>query len=115
MHEYHIVERIVKDVVEAAKKNNAVRVTKVNLAVGELSALVESSARLYFDQISKGTCSEGAELVLNPIKTKLKCKSCDILFERKEKEFTCPKCGQPAAPSQLSSELYIVNIEVEKK
>lgn len=114
MHEYHIVEGIVRQVVEAAKKNNAVRVTRVNLAMGESSGMEESSVRMYFDQISKGTTAEGAELTVSQIKTNLKCENCDMIFERKQKEFACPKCGRPAAPPQPNSEFYIVNIEVEK-
>ena len=69
MHEYHIVEGIVKQAAKTARDNGASRVTKVTLAVGPFSGLEESSVRLYFDSISEGTPAEGAELVINPTET----------------------------------------------
>jgi|GEM_PF-396337 len=89
MHEYHIVESIVRQVVETAKKNNAARVSKVNLALSEFSDLEESSIRLYFEQISEGTCAEGAAVAIKTVKS--------------------------GRPPSFAPKLYIVDIEVEKK
>jgi hydrogenase nickel incorporation protein HypA/HybF len=67
MHEYHIVENVVKQATGVADERGASRITRVRLAVGELSGLEESSIRLYFDEISKGTLAEGAELIVSPV------------------------------------------------
>lgn len=69
MHEYHIVEKIVNQAAEKAKSEGASRVTKITLALGELSGFAESSVRLYFETISEGTAAEGAELIINPIRS----------------------------------------------
>ena len=60
MHEYHIVESIVKAVREKAEKENASRVTLVRLALGDRAGLEESSIKLYFETISQGTLLEAA-------------------------------------------------------
>lgn len=113
MHEYHAVENVVKQAAEAARKNGALSVTRVALVVGELSGFEESSVRLYFENISKGTAAENAELVIHPVRAKLKCRKCGELFERREKVFECPKCGGMGSPTETGKEFYIKNVEIE--
>ena len=113
MHEYHIVEGIVKQVIEKAKTNNASRVTKIKLAVGELSGLEESSIKLYFDDLSKSTMIEDADLIINTVYVQLKCKKCNKMFELKGKNFNCPDCGNLGTATDIGKELYIEDIEVE--
>ena len=113
MHEYHIIENVVKQAVEAAGKSGASGITRVELAVGELSGLEESSIRLYFDDLSKGTLAEKAELVIKPVRAKLRCKSCDTVFTRGEDGFNCPDCGSSSVKAESGKEFYIENIEIE--
>lgn len=67
MHEYHIVEGIVKQVIDAAKYNHASKVTRVRLVMDELSGFDASSLRLYFENISSGTLAEGAQLIVKTV------------------------------------------------
>lgn len=85
MHEYHIVEGIVKQILEKAKTLNASKIIRATLMLGELSGLKEEPIRMYFEILSKGTMLEGAELVIKP---------------------AGPKPGK---------EFYIDNIEIETK
>lgn len=86
MHEYHMVEGLITQAVEAAKKKGAIKITKVVLVVGEKSGIDPDSVRLYFSQASQSTIAESAELVIN-------------------------KVG--AYSGQNGREFYIENIEVE--
>lgn len=113
MHEYHIVESIVKEAIASAKKSNALKVTKIVLVRGELSGLEESSLRMYFEELSKGTLLEGALIEFKTSAAKLKCKDCGELFERKEKEFSCPKCCAMNLVTESGKEFYIASMEIE--
>jgi len=62
MHEYHAVESAFKHIIEKAKANNAARITKVKLVVGEDLGFADSSIRLYFETLSEKTIAAGAEL-----------------------------------------------------
>ena len=66
MHEYHIVEGVVKQMLEKAKASNASRVTRVTLVMSEMSGFKEAPVRSYFENFSKGTLLEGAELIIKP-------------------------------------------------
>ena len=111
MHEYHIVEGIVKQALEAARANGALKVTSITLRVGELSGLEEDSIRLYFEDLSRGTILESAEIVVNTVRAKLKCKGCATIFVRENKEFKCPKCGSEDLTRESGKELYIEDIK----
>jgi len=80
VHEYHIVEKIVNQASEKAKSEGASRITRINLALGELSGFAEGSIRLYFDTISAGTPAEGAELLIKsaPSKKELYIESIEV-------------------------------------
>jgi hydrogenase nickel incorporation protein HypA/HybF len=113
MHEYHIVDNIVKQVLEKAAAAKAKKVTKVVLVMGERSGLAESSVRLYFSQLVEGNILEGAELVINKIGAQLECKSCAITFPCQKSNLNCPKCGAQGVPTEKGKEFYIDSIEIE--
>lgn len=64
MHEYHMVEEIINQIINKAKQNAADKITKVSLVIGKLSGVEESSVRLYFESIVKGTNLENSQLII---------------------------------------------------
>ena len=115
MHEYHVVEGIVKQAIQAARMNNALRVIKIMLSIGGFSGFEEGSVRLYFEDLSKGTIVEGAKLVAKAVKAELRCEKCSTVFEYTRGEFNCPQCGSLAVPTENSKKIYIETIEIEKR
>lgn len=113
MHEFPVTEQIVKISAEKAKENNARRVTRITLVVGEYSGFIGESIQMYFDVISKGTLCEGAILEMENIKAKWRCPVCNIDYSRKPLSFACPECGQDGVPTSIGKEFYVKNIEVE--
>ena len=113
MHEYHIMETIVKTAKEAAEKAGATKVTRVSLVVGKLTGFEEGSIRLYFETLSKGTPLEGARLAIRYVEPKLKCETCQSCFDYQAQIFLCPVCGRPGSPTGIGKEFYIEDIEIE--
>ncbi len=113
MHELHVVQGIINQAIEKAKANKAAKITKIVLVVGELLGFDEGSIRLYFDDLSKGTLLEGAELTVKPVMAKFKCKECDQLFERRKGEFSCPKCCSLNLLTESGKEFFIDSMEIE--
>lgn len=68
MHEHHIVEGLVSEIIKKAGAMNASRVMKVTLVMGPYCGYQESSVRLYFESLSAGTILQGAELIVKPVK-----------------------------------------------
>lgn len=113
MHEYHIVQQIVKQAIETAKINHASKITKINLVMQEPCSLDGSSLQLYFADICRNTIAQEAELNLKNVPAKLKCQGCAREFEVSIKEFSCPECGGLGVLLRENQGLSIENIEIE--
>jgi hydrogenase nickel incorporation protein HypA/HybF len=64
MHEYHAVERLVRQAVEAARKNKAARITGVTVVVGKDSGIDPEIVRVHFPQAAAGTIAASATLAV---------------------------------------------------
>ena len=113
MHEYPVAEKILKIALTTANENKASKITKISLVVGDLSGFIGESIQMYFEIISKGTKAENAQIIIKPVRAKLKCSSCGKYFERKGYSFECPECGGKGEISDIGKEFYIENIEIE--
>ncbi len=113
MHELSLTQRIVKIVCDEAKKENAVRVVKVMLAVGEDSGIVPECVQTYFDLLAENTVAQGAKIKANIIRSTLYCESCKKEFERARFSFSCPECGAEGTPTNKGNACYVESIELE--
>lgn len=113
MHELSLTEGMVCMVCDAAKKENAKRVLKVTLAVGEDSGIVPACVNTYYDLLAAGTVAEGAAIEASVIRSTLFCEGCKEEFERARFSFACPACGAEGVPTQKGSACYIESIELE--
>ena len=64
MHETHLIEPVIKGILEHAKKESAKSVTKVHLKVGFLTGVKEGSFKETFRMLAQGTILENALLEL---------------------------------------------------
>jgi hydrogenase nickel incorporation protein HypA/HybF len=64
MHETHLIEPIIKGILEHAKKESAKTVTKVHLKVGFLTGVKEESFKETFRVLAQGTMLENSRLEL---------------------------------------------------
>jgi len=112
MHELPITEQIIKIAEEHGQKARASKIEQIKIVVGERSGYIGESIRMYFDIISEGTMCEGAELVIETVRPKLKCPGCGALFERKPMSFACHECGTDGEPTEIGREFYIDSITV---
>lgn len=113
MHEYGITLQIIKMAENAAKEQDANRITDISIVVGELSGFIGDSIKLYFDIISKDTLAEGAVLNIKYIPPMRHCISCEIDFKKTKPSFECPICGSIGVPTDIGKEFYLESIEVE--
>jgi hydrogenase nickel incorporation protein HypA/HybF len=112
MHEYPITQRIIEIAWEYAKENQAEEIKVIHLVVGDYCGYVASSIELYFGLIAEGTPCEHAELHIERVIPKLRCKSCGELFVRKPFHFECPICNSDGEPTQIGQEFFIKSIEI---
>jgi hydrogenase nickel incorporation protein HypA/HybF len=113
MHEYLVTKEIIRIATDAALRENAPKVKKIALVVGELSGYASECIQMYFNEIAKGTPCEGGLLDIKRVRPQLKCNLCGTEFDMSPLSFKCPTCGGDAHPTDKGNEFYVEYIEAE--
>lgn len=112
MHELALARSLTEMVDDYAIQQNVERVKKINVRLGELSAMTRA---LYFcfGSVSEGTSCEGAKLDIDVVPLTVFCNTCD---ENKTPtgrySFRCPDCGMPTPNVVTGREMQLVSIEL---
>ncbi len=77
MHEFAFAYNIFKIAETTALKYNAKRISEVYLEVGELTLIVPELLKQSFKMATHGSIAEGAELVIEIVPGKIKCRECE--------------------------------------
>jgi hydrogenase nickel incorporation protein HypA/HybF len=113
MHEMGIAMQIVEIATASIPTDiKNVRVAKVNLKVGKLTAVVPESLRFCFKIVSQDTALHDAELNIEEVPIAIKCSDCSNEWTISEPAFTCPKCNSGSVKVISGRELDINSIEI---
>ncbi len=66
MHELHLMQQLLDDLLTMGKKANAKKITKIYLRMGSFTEINPEVLRFFFKEKSKGTILEEAELDIEP-------------------------------------------------
>jgi hydrogenase nickel incorporation protein HypA/HybF len=70
MHEMHLLKDLLADVLKAGEENKAKKITKVYIKMGEYTEINPEILTFFFDEHSKGTIAEGAEVEITKSPTR---------------------------------------------
>lgn len=103
-HEMSVAEGVAKAVLRGAQRENATRVVKINLEIGELTFLNAEQVAFWLAELLKDTIAEGAEIEYENLPAKVRCQKCgyegpmavreDPLFHTALPVFACPACKE---------------------
>jgi hydrogenase nickel incorporation protein HypA/HybF len=113
MHELGVTESIATICLRHAQGNNASRVIKVNVKLGELTGIVDHYVAFYWDMVTKDTIAQGAELNFIKVPVVSHCPDCDDDFKVVEYDLTCPRCGKAENELVSGREFLVESIEIE--
>ena len=113
MHEMGLVQNIFDIVLKTAEQNGISKVLRINIRAGQMRAIVPEQLQFCFEILSKESpIVEGAELVIETLPVKGKCKSCMHEFSVEDYSFVCPECAHEDIDVLQGMELLVSNIEV---
>ncbi len=112
MHEYSLVESLVRRVEEEARRRGATRVHSLKVSVGELAGVDPELFRTAYETFREGTICADAALELLTYPAAWSCPGCGAPIERGA-VLTCAACGVPARPSERSEALLLESIDLE--
>ena len=111
MHELSIAEAVV-DI--ALRHANGRRVHKVELKVGQLRQVVPSALEFAFELLSNGTPLEGAEVSIESIPARGRCRGCGIETTMTTFPLQCEGCGGMDLELLAGEELLVDALELEE-
>jgi hydrogenase nickel incorporation protein HypA/HybF len=110
MHELSITRSVVAIVSERAV---GMRVTRVRLEIGLLSAIMPDAVRFCFGVCTADTPLAGAQLDIDEIPGRGRCNDCGTEMDLAAPVGRCPRCGTASLRLIAGQELNIKEMEVE--
>ncbi|MDL2346786.1 hydrogenase maturation nickel metallochaperone HypA [Campylobacter hyointestinalis] len=113
MHELAIVQDLFKLCETNAMKNNARKVTRVEVQIGRLSGVEPHYLESAFDAFKINTICNDAKLIVSTQDVIVKCGDCGFEGVLLENSFLCPKCGANKLDVVAGEDMYLMRLEME--
>jgi|SRR5690349_5947487 len=111
MHELSIAQAVVA---VASRHAAGRRVSRVELKVGHLRQVVPSALQFSFELVTSGTPLEGAELVIEDVAARGRCRECGAETELREFPFQCARCSGLDLEIEAGEELLVDALELDQ-
>lgn len=112
MHEMGLAQNIFDIVLRTAEQNGVGKILRINIRAGQLRGIVPEQLQFCFGFVAKESeVVDGAQLVIETVPIKGKCKSCQHEFDVEEYRFVCPECEHEDIDILQGMELLVSNIE----
>lgn len=113
MHEFGIIEGVMRVVSQSAEQAQAEKVISVKLKVGEMTEVVEESLQFAYGILSEGTLMEGSTLEVEVVSPRSRCLDCACEFDHDRYHLRCPACDSRDTVLLQGRELEIASIEID--
>ena len=116
MHELGIMTGVMDAVCESARANNALRVTRVDMSIGEMTEAIQDALDFAFEalrDLPEYELCKDAQLNITMVRCKSHCLECDSEYVHDRFHMLCPNCGSFATEMVAGKELQIDSIEVD--
>jgi hydrogenase nickel incorporation protein HypA/HybF len=111
MHETAIVSGLMRILEQQAQAHGVNHIQRITLKVGRLRAVEPQQLRLCFEMFAEGSIADGAELVIDAVPVRARCKTCGTFFDVPRYRFVCPGCNAGDVDIVGGQELYIDSFE----
>lgn len=111
MHEISVAQSMMDVVAESARQRNIRQVRRINLIIGEWSAISPEALTTCFEMVAQesGELFAGAQLVIRQALATGECLTCGERFPADITGLSCPDCGGAArliAGTELAVDSY---------
>jgi hydrogenase nickel incorporation protein HypA/HybF len=115
MHEYSLVEGVVKQLKASAEENGIKQISRVALVVGKMTMVVPDSLQFAFEVFrqQEPLIKDDAVLEIREEPVIGECRDCQHRYEIDDYEFICPSCSGVNIKLVGGRELYIDYYEGE--
>lgn len=113
MHEVSLCQSIVDLVVQCARREGFTRVTRITLDIGAAAAVEIDALRFCFPMIAETTLARDAEMCIETIPLRARCRSCGGEYAPENLAAPCPACGVYGPEFLAGRELRVRSFDAE--
>lgn len=113
MHELSVCQGLLKQVSQIAVEHNASTVEKIYLQIGPLAGVEPELLQAAFPIARINTLAEQAEMFIQSMPVRVRCKTCHEVGEAKLNNLTCAACGDWKTELLSGDELLIERVEMQ--
>jgi hydrogenase nickel incorporation protein HypA/HybF len=113
VHELALSQSIVDAVLLRAQQEGMHSVTRVVLELGTAAGVERAALSFCFDAVTRATAAEGADLEIETVPLRGRCRACHREFEPAGLISPCPSCGAYAPIFTAGRELRVKSFEGE--
>lgn len=113
MHELSVCQGLLKQVSQIAAEHNASAVEKIYLQIGPLAGVEPELLQAAFPIARINTLAEQAEMLIQFMPVRVRCKTCNEVSEAKLNNLTCSACGDWQTELLSGDELLIERVEMQ--
>ncbi len=111
MHEFSIMQNLLKIIEKEAKANSLSKVNGITVKIGKLRQVVPEFIEFAFATIAKDTIADGAKLNIESIPITIHCEKCNKDYPVIEDTYTCPDCDSLDIKVITGKEIILASIE----
>jgi len=113
MHEMSMAVGIIETVLQAANDSGARRVSRIELAVGQLRLVVPEAMEMAWQAVSEGTIAAGSEIAMTETPIEARCNQCGQVFSPEIDNYLCPGCGKADVEITAGNDIMLTSISCE--
>jgi len=125
MHELSASQAIARIVLHKAKEQQAVKVLRIDIAIGRLSFLSPEQVVFWVKTSLEGTLADEAKVHIERVEPKISCRACgyrgtlemedDPLYHILLPSFCCPECRSGEIGIEKGRECVVKRIEIQQE
>lgn len=113
MHEFSVCSALLSQVEAIAAEHDAVAVKAISLRIGPLSGVEHHLLDQAFSVARIGTLAENAELVVEALPVRVRCRQCGAESEVSVNRLICGTCGDFRTSLVSGDELLLNSVELD--
>ena len=112
MRQLQAIQSVLAKALRMARESNR-RVRNLQLVLGEISEVEPASIQKRWEELSKDTPAERAQLHFRSIKAEVQCMACFEKYSPVDGKIHCPYCGSYGAKVLSGEEFFLESIEFD--
>ena len=114
MHELGIAKEMLLVALDRAAQQHATQIARFDIEMSAGADESEESLRFYFENLTRGTIAQGAEISIRRVVTQKECANCGNVFETESRYTECPACHSMSVRA-MQNDFRLASIGIESE